>query len=599
MTRLRDQSPGAASVGSHASGEDLPSARRHIALTGGGGGNSAVRRASLWTPSGKHSRDPRPVGERVYASQCARNVIEFVNARGFGRTVSYEKFLRDPSIKEFTDIFKFLVAQLDPQLPVEGKMEDEVHLIMKRLKYPTEVNRSKLQAISGPNTWPQLLAVLDWLIVLIQCNEEVINPAALNMYDYAELPESDENQIVQRSLMESYTQYLRGDDEEKDEQRIRNIYEERTDSVRQEIERLQVQHDGMEQSLHDFKSAHDRLVELQNAPRHLEIEADRLRVIIQSADVQVQRMEDEMKSVQDQNCTREQEIEGLEANVRQLTEQVQGQAYSKKDLERLKCERSHLRHILENLKVDCEKVEQGVWEQGIEEQRLAEKVGRTVRRVNEAIESAELASLSSGSWSTQDLVVRVDLGEPMDALAALDFSEGREQVRAATEQQIEAAQREEAKHHEVLERQRIVQEELSEKDRECRRLKTRVDQIYRMREEQREWSATQLDDAQRTTEETEDAVHAASLTTAAPSLREAAEVDELRMQLAELKSHAATERTRLEEQLARDEEKFRETKQRNCSSLINVHQTMDAIANEVRMAVQKEQANQSARGGGA
>ena len=33
-------------------------------------------------------------------------------------------------------------------------MEDEVPAIMRRLKYPVEVNRSKLQAISGPNTWP-------------------------------------------------------------------------------------------------------------------------------------------------------------------------------------------------------------------------------------------------------------------------------------------------------------------------------------------------------------------------------------------------------------------------------------------------------------
>merc|ERR1711974_197557 len=162
-----------------------------------------------------------------------------------------------------------------------------------------------------------------------------------------------------------------------------------------------------------------------------------------------------------------------------------------------------------------------------------------------------------------------------DALAALDFADERSQIQAAMAQHTQVAQREEAVHHEVLERHRTVQEELSEKEREIRRAKIRLDQLHRVREEQREHCAAQLDDAQRTTEETEDAVYTASMTTAAPSLRDAAEVDELRMQLTELKSHAATERTHMEEQLVRDKEKLVETKQRICSYLNTVQQNMD------------------------
>lgn len=42
-------------------------------------------------------------------------------------------------------------------------------------------------------------------------------------------------------------------------------------------------------------------------------------------------------------------------------------------------------------------------------------------------------------------------------------------------------------------------------------------------EEYREWSALQIEDAQKTTEATEDAVHEISIGSAAPSLRDAAE----------------------------------------------------------------------------
>merc|ERR1719174_3515758 len=98
-----------------------------------------------------NSRDPRPIGDKGYATQCARTVVDFLADRGFHKTVVFEKFLREPITKDFFEIFKFLIAQIDPQLEIEGKIENEVPLIMRRLKYPVEVNRSKLQSICGPN----------------------------------------------------------------------------------------------------------------------------------------------------------------------------------------------------------------------------------------------------------------------------------------------------------------------------------------------------------------------------------------------------------------------------------------------------------------
>ena len=43
-----------------------------------------------------------------------------------GSPKATHKLLKDPSTKEFFDIFKFLIALLDPQMEVEGKIEDEV-----------------------------------------------------------------------------------------------------------------------------------------------------------------------------------------------------------------------------------------------------------------------------------------------------------------------------------------------------------------------------------------------------------------------------------------------------------------------------------------
>jgi len=51
------------------------------------------------------------------------------------------------------------------------------------------------------------------------------------------------------------------------------------------------------------------------------------------------------------------------------------------------------------------------------------------------------------------------------------------------------------------------------------------------REEYEAWSAAQLEEAQRTTEAAEDGVHAVSIGSAAPTLRDVAVIDNLRLTL--------------------------------------------------------------------
>lgn len=543
IARMREQSPGGASVGSL---ED-----ESINRPGTTPRQSMSVRSNA---AGRNSRDPRPVGDKIYASQCAHNVVDFLHTHGFGRTVSYEKFLREPMSKDFFDIFKFLMAQIDPQLEINGKIEDEVPLIMRRLKYPVEVNKSKLQSICGPNTWPQLLAVLDWLIALIQVNDGLIEPVAECRMGLDDIDGGETDFHLLRTLHENYLEFLGGKDDNTVEERLRQIYEERIESVQMEVDRLQEQMTGMDTQLQEFQSEHNRLLEIQAAPRQLEIEADRLRGVIQSQDARAQRAEEETVVVEAEDASVMADVETLEQKQKELQEQVESQAYSKRDIERLKYERNHLRRMLEDLKADAEKTEQGVWELGIEEQRLEESISRACRYVNDKAEALETVVSSSGGPSGQDLCVRVDLSEPTDALADMNFDEQRAHVDAAADAQREATRVEDSKVHEVSEDQRTVQEESSEKEREVRRLKTRLEQLTRMREEYRVWSDQQLDEARQTAEAIEDAVRAGSIATAAPTHRELAEVDELRLRLSELKSKCEGDRTFMEENIRREQE---------------------------------------------
>jgi len=598
VSRLRAQSPGGSSVDSlERLSTASPRQRRATTASPHRRNGTSLGNAMRATGRGgaivRNSRDPRPVGDRGFATQCARNVVDVLTSRNYGKSISYEKLLKDPSTKEFFDVFRFLVAQIDPQLEIDGKMEDEVPAIMRRLKYPVEVNRSKLQAISGPNTWPQLLAVLDWLSTLVRITEELIGPVAACQLG---LGDDDEDHQVLRSLHENYLGYLGGRDDHSDEEHLRQIYEERINALRGEIERLQGQSDDMTQRCHDFQSEHDRLLELQKAPVHLEMEADRLRTVIQQQESRVQHMEDQMSRLEVDERERNQELEGLQITLRRLTEQVEGQAYSKKDIERLKCERGHLQSVMKDLRTDSEKADQDVWELGMQESKRAENIGRLVRQVNGTAESLENALRGEESGiNSKDLRLRVDLNEPSDALAAQDFDELRAQAQASAAAHTEVVQFEEAAMHDLMEEQRVVQEELSEREREGRRLKARLEQLNRMREEYREWSAVLIDDAERTAEGTEDALHQASVGLAAPSLRDVAEVDKLRLAITAVRTQGQNEQTQLQEQIRRDEERFEEHRQHVLRELDSYAKATEALAQDVEASLEDGSSGQVRR----
>jgi kinetochore protein NDC80 len=64
------------------------------------------------------------------------------------------------------------VRQLDAGLAKSlGRLEEEVPLLYKRLRYPVTISRSNLTAVGSPHTWPAILAALTWLAELLAYGE--------------------------------------------------------------------------------------------------------------------------------------------------------------------------------------------------------------------------------------------------------------------------------------------------------------------------------------------------------------------------------------------------------------------------------------------
>jgi len=131
------------------------------------------RRQSLVPPPQSQQRtDPRPINEKSFQLQCIKELLAFLQERGYEYPVS-TKSLSRPSSKDFTNICTFMLRQIDKDFGrgTTMKFEDEVSLNFKALGYPYTVSKTSLVAAGSPHTWPSLLAALTWLMYQLMGQE--------------------------------------------------------------------------------------------------------------------------------------------------------------------------------------------------------------------------------------------------------------------------------------------------------------------------------------------------------------------------------------------------------------------------------------------
>ena len=119
-------------------------------------------------PPPEKMKDPRDIRDRGYQQHCVRSLITFLTETGYDRTIS-TKILSAPTAKDFQHIFMFLYHQIDPSYEFLGKIEDEVPVLIRGLKYPfySDISKSHLLSVGSLHAWPSILAMLTWMVELI------------------------------------------------------------------------------------------------------------------------------------------------------------------------------------------------------------------------------------------------------------------------------------------------------------------------------------------------------------------------------------------------------------------------------------------------
>ena len=180
-------------------------------------------------------------------NQTIKKLIIYLSQNGYDCTIS-PKILKAPTSKDFANMFDFLAHQFDPNHKTNPNIVEEVSATMNRLRYPFLISKSALQAIGSPHTWPHLLAVLGWMVELLE-------------YDYAangeedELHEEDAEKFFFSYLSRSYEGFLAGeDDEAQQDAELQERFDLRNASVQNDVNTLTEENAAMQAEVEQLQS---------------------------------------------------------------------------------------------------------------------------------------------------------------------------------------------------------------------------------------------------------------------------------------------------------------------------------------------------------
>jgi kinetochore protein NDC80 len=135
------------------------------------GMSSARANRQMGQPSSSRGplKDLRPIRDVQWQKNAQMDIYDYLMEVKADNEMSWltpQILLRGPPFKQFEEIWKFLVCELDPDWSTEKPVAEEFVIVMKDLGYPfaDSITKSTLSAINSPHSWAQITAALHWLV---------------------------------------------------------------------------------------------------------------------------------------------------------------------------------------------------------------------------------------------------------------------------------------------------------------------------------------------------------------------------------------------------------------------------------------------------
>jgi kinetochore protein NDC80 len=351
-------------------------------------------KASALVSSSFNGKELRPIRDRNFQNQSISTLLTHLIQTGYDAPIS-AKLLTAPSSKDFQSIFKFLYGQLDPSYVLDKKFEDEVPVLMKGLKYPfaNEISKSQLQAVGSMHTWPILLAMLVWMVELIQlCTD-----------DSASQSDTSNNDIFLQYLFESYKRFLAGIDDNRDVlEKLEGSFDAQNQSVLSELQEWAAKLDKLEGTATEMNEE-PPLARLQREAEVYASDREKFKTFIDHLDLRKQKFVDVITSLEQDMIAAGQEYHETELLKSGFETQVKAQPICPEDIDSMNSERESSIKSLDALSRLKEEAAKLFWEREVECQKRLDSLEKLMAEYNMLTERLGIVPKEASNAMGHDL----------------------------------------------------------------------------------------------------------------------------------------------------------------------------------------------------
>lgn len=356
------------------------------------------RRSSVYAPGHRNSsmggmgvlsqnlsqapnKDPRPIREKQFKDQAVHKIIAYLQDSGYAQHV-VQKTLVTPTQKEFVSIFQYLYHKFDPNFQFVKKIDEDVLYCLKALKYPFSdtISRSQLTAVGSPHSWPNMLAVLVWMVESLEVMDRLFKGEIAVEDRDAENPDK---LYFNHFLTKAYQVFLAGaDDYSEMERELENESDRQNESTLSEIERLEDDNQRLDKELHDLNASHPPLQALNKEREILISDKTKFKEYINRLDQKRARVADSNVKLAQMLEEAEAAFEEMTVDKVQLQEQVDAQDISATDVEKMNSEHEALIKNLEFATTQLHEASSQVFEKERLAQAKLDSVDKAIQSYN-------------------------------------------------------------------------------------------------------------------------------------------------------------------------------------------------------------------------
>lgn len=294
-------------------------------------------------------------------------IICFLQESGYPQHV-VQKTLTTPTQKEFVTIFQYLYHQFDPNFQFVRKIDEDVLYCIKALKYPfaDSISRSQLTAVGSPHSWPNMLAMLFWMVESLQIMDRLFKNEILVEDIEADNPDK---MYFNHFLTKAYQVFLAGaDDYSEMERELEHQSDKQNEHMLMDIERLGDENEKLDRELRDMKENQPPLRSLEKERDILTSDKTKFKDYIARLDQKRARVVDSNAKLVQMLAEYETEFENLGLEKTKLQEQIDAQDISATDVEKMNSEHEAL---MKNLEIATNQVQEAS-SQVFEKERAAQ-----------------------------------------------------------------------------------------------------------------------------------------------------------------------------------------------------------------------------------